>query len=230
MAPKKVFLIETQVDGLKTIKSYFSEINANFSTFRNLDEAGRSESRPDLIVLLVNKRTECFYDDIEAYKRTFSVSRIPLFAMLPPGLNSNEIKREGFYSVFQMPVEKLSFLTKVAKSLGIPPRRVFKIVVTIVEEASNIRYSGVSVDFSESGMSFESGADFPLRHRVLIRFINPKRGDKFSLNAEIVRRSESDRKGNTFYGVKFTGVDESHTRALRNFISGENDSYKKLYH
>lgn len=225
MTAKRIHLVETYPGGLKTIKTYLSEINANHSLYTALDDAMSSDVRPDLVILLANKNIVHCNEDITCYHNDPSFSKIPLILMLPPQVTAyaHAIKRDKCQFAFQMPLDNLRFLARVARLLDIPPRRIFKVVVTIMEENGNRRYAGVSVDFSETGMAFECDTDFAVGHKIIVRFINPKNREKFLLNAEIARRSETQHEKKFFYGVRFKEITFSDTVALRNFITGEAD-------
>jgi hypothetical protein len=225
MTEKKIHLIETYPDGLKTIRSYLSEINAKYSVFANPDDAMNIGARPDMVILLARKDAEQCNEDITRFKNDHSFSTIPLMLMMPPQTSAHvhAIRKDKCQFTFQLPVDKLPFLARVAQFLNIPPRRIFQAVITIMEESGNMRYSGLSVDFSETGMAFESDAEFVPGLKIIIRFVNPKNRAKFLLNAEIVRRSQIQGKAGFFYGVRFTGMTFKEGAALRNFISGEAD-------
>jgi len=91
--------------------------------------------------------------------------------------------------------------------------------VTLQVEGSNIRYSGVSIDFSETGMAFESAADLQPDTLLSVQFVNPRNRKRFSLKGTIIRRSGS---GSTiFYGLKFIDMTELDVRELMDFITGE---------
>ncbi len=229
MTAKKIHLIETFPEGLKTVRSYLSEINANHDVFCSVDDAMCSRAQPDLVILLARKRAEYCNEDIAACRGNPSLSRVPLMLMVPlhAGLNIHAIERGTCQCVVQMPADKLQFLARVANFLKIPPRRIFQVVITIMEEDSNIRYAGISVDFSETGMAFECSAEFAVGRKITIRFIDPKNREKFLLNAEIVRMSETLRDKVFFYGVRFRGVTHTETVSLKNFISGGLDGYRQ---
>ena len=218
----KIFLVETYPDGLKTIISYLSDINAKHSVFAAMGDATDKTEVPDLVILLARRTAEDCNADIACYHSVPSFSKLPLMLILP--LQSvakvQALHMEKCQHVFQMPVDKLDFLAKVAGVLKIPPRRVFQIIITILEESGNMRYSGVSVDFSETGMAFECNADFAIGHKIIIRFINSKNRDKFLLHAEVMRKSKTQRANTFFYGVRFDGMTFGEITALGNFISG----------
>jgi hypothetical protein len=228
MTEKKIYLVETNPDGLKTIKAYLSEINAKYSVFATPDQAMNTGVRPDLVILLARRDAEQCNEEITCFKDNYSFSEVPLVLMIPPQMSAyvHAMRRDKCQFHFQMPVDKLPFLARVAALLNIPPRRIFQAVITLMEESGNMRYSGVSVDFSETGMAFESDADFVPGMKIIVRFIDPRNRGKFLLHAEIVRRSQSQGKEGFFYGVRFTGMTSKESDALRNFISGGADEHR----
>lgn len=217
-----IFLVETYPDGLKTIKTYLSDTNAKHSVFVTMGDAMGKTETPDLVILLARKNAEDCNEDIACYHSVPSYSKIPLMLILPlQGVAGVQfLNRDKCQYAFQMPVDKQEFLAKVASALKIPPRRVFQIVITILEESGNIRYSGISVDFSETGMAFRCNADFAVGHKIIIRFINPKNRGKFLLNAEVMRKSGMQIDDAFFYGVRFNEMTMDDIAALGNFISG----------
>ena len=225
MTEKTIHIVETYPDGLKTVKSYLAEINAKYSVFATPGDALNIGAQPDLVILLARRNGEACNHDITCLKDHHTFSTIPLMLIVPPQTSAkmHEVRTDKCQYTVHMPVDKLRFLARVAEFLKIPPRRVFQAVITIMEESGNMRYSGVSVDFSETGMAFESDAEFAPGRKIVVRFINPKNRAKFLLNAEIVRRSSIHGKEGYFYGVRFTGMTFKESAALRNFISGEAD-------
>lgn len=219
---KKIFLVETCPEGLKTIKSHLFDINAKHAVFATLSDAMSKTDLPDLVILLARNNAENCNEDIVFYHSVPSFSKIPLMLILPlQGVAKVQaLKRDKCQYTFQMPVDKLDFLSKVAGVLKVPPRRVFQIVITIMEESGNIRYSGISVDFSENGMAFECNADFAVGHKIIVRFINPKNREKFFLHAEVMRKSGTQQANTYFYGVSFNKMTFGEMTALGNFISG----------
>lgn len=220
---ENIFLIETFPDGLKTIKSYFSDINANYSEFISVNDAMESGEMPALVVLLVNKNFKNFSKDIDSLENNPSFSRIPRIFILPvemSGMMPNPEIIDG-QSSFQIPVNKLKFFSTVSKFLKRSSRRVFRIIITIKPEGSNIRYSGISMDFSETGMAFECISDFPIGHKIRVNFVNPRNRKRFLLKAEIVRRASTQPGSTTFYGVMFSEMTEQDIKELMNFITGE---------
>ncbi|MEW6108879.1 MAG: PilZ domain-containing protein [Nitrospirota bacterium] len=218
-----IFLIETVRDGLRIIKSYLSDNNLNYMEFSSVNDAIKTNEVPMLIILLVNKNLENFKKDAETLKNSPAFSRIPRIFILPFEISGMTTNSEIIYGEpsFQIPVDKLKFLSTVSRFLKRSPRRVFRILITILAEGSNIRYSGISIDFSETGMAFECNADFPGGHKVKINFVNPRNRKRFLLQAEIVRKASTQPGGSAFYGVKFRDMTDSDIKELMGFITGE---------
>jgi hypothetical protein len=212
VALKEICLIEPVPDCLKTVRSYLSEINAGYSVFQSPQDMMNAGVRPDLLVVFARR------EHAEMIEKMPDLPAVPSILLCAGGYSLDEKSRYRPRFVLQFPVAKQAFLTKAAECLGIPPRRVFSIVVTVMEEDSNIRYSGISKDFSETGMSFEALADFRQNHALLVRFADTKHKKTFSLAAEVVRKSEIGR-GIFFYGLKFRGLSREDTDSLKLFIS-----------
>ena len=85
---------------------------------------------------------------------------------------------------------------------------------------SNLRYSGISIDISESGMAFECVAEFQAGEQLLIRFVNPRSRSRFSLKAEVIRRTSTPAGSSIFSGVTFKQMSPDAIRELDHFISG----------
>lgn len=219
---KKIFLIERVPDGLKTIKTYLSDSNTSFSRFSSTQDAAKSGETPDLIILLGSQYPAQITSELNDLKAHPSYSRTPRILILPFGARLLEIPDliDG-QPYFEIPVEKLKFLSVVAKCLKRSPRRVFRIIITIQPEDSNIRYSGISMDFSETGMAFEGTCDLPIDQKIKVNFVNPRNRTRFILDAEVVRRASTQTGGTSYYGVMFRKMTEPDTRELIKFITGE---------
>lgn len=220
---KKIFLIGTFPDGLKTIRSYLSDINVNYLEFSSVRDAVESGRVPSLVVLLADKIVENFNKDVDSLKNNPSFSRIPriyIFPLQMSGILPDSRIIDG-QSSFQMPVDKLKFLSSVSTFLKRPPRRVFRILITIIPKESNLRYSGISMDFSETGMAFESISDFLKGDKIKINFVNPRNRKRFLLNAEVIRKASTQPGSTTFYGVMFIDMTNKDAKELMDFISGE---------
>lgn len=224
MHMKNVFLIEKSPDVFRAVKAYLEESDIQYVKFSSLDEALQSEEVPALIILFTTNSYEDIKHDIDALINNAAFSRIPRILLLPFNTSVSESKiREldvHIQALFQIPVEKLKFLTSVAHLLIRAPRRVFRILITLQPEGSKIRYSGTSIDFSESGMAFESSADFQPGDLLQVQFVNPGSRKRFLLKARLIRRVVT---GSTiFYGIKFIETNEQNEKELLNFITGEN--------
>lgn len=219
---KKIFLIGTFPDGLKTIRSYLSDINVNYLEFSSVRDAIESGRMPSLVVLLADKNVGNFNKDVDSLKNNPSFSRIPriyIFPLQMSGMQPDSRIIDG-QSSFQMPVDKLKFLSSVSSFLKRPPRRVFRILITIMPKGSNLRYSGVSMDFSETGMAFESVSDFLKGDKIKINFVNPRNRKRFLLDAEVIRKASTQPGSTTFYGVMFIDMTNKDAKELMDFISG----------
>ncbi|MEJ2697596.1 MAG: PilZ domain-containing protein [Candidatus Sulfobium sp.] len=209
---KKVCLIEPVPDCLKTVKSYLSDINANYSVFQNFGDMSKSGVKPDLLIVFASREHAGIIANMP------DLPAVPSILINADDFRLDEKSRYRPRFILRFPVTKQSFLTKAAICLGIPPRRFFSIIVTVTEEGSNIRYSGVSKDFSETGMSLEALADFPPNQALSVRFIDVRNRKKFSLNAEVARKTEIG-KGMFFYGLKFKDLTQDDADSLKVFIS-----------
>lgn len=212
MKPKEIYLIEPNPDCLRTVKSYLSDINARYSVFQNPGDMTKANVRPDLLVVFAGR------ENAEMIKLMPDLPDIPSILISANGFRLDEKSHYRPRFVFRSPVAKQAFLIKVAECLGIPPRRVFRIVLTITEEISKVRYLGFAKDFSENGMSFEVLADFPKDHNLSVRFVDPKNKKTFSLKGKVARKSEIGR-GMFFYGLKFSDLMREDVDSLKIFIS-----------
>ena len=219
---KNVFLVEKSPDPFNSIKAHFEENDIRHTAFRSLEDAMGSQDTPSLVVLLTTDSYDDIINDIDLLKGDTVYARISRVLVLP--FNSSvleaKVKDLDIQALFQIPVEKLKFLTTVSQLLRRGPRRVFRILVTLQQVGSNIRYSGVSIDFSETGIAFESTADFQPGDLLHVQFVNPRNRKRCSLKGAVIRRSGS---GSTiFYGMKFASMNERDIKELRNFLTGEN--------
>jgi hypothetical protein len=220
---KNIFVIEPFADGLKTVKAYLSENNYQYSEFGSLDKALKSGEVPALLVLLADRVHESFLNDISLLKQHAPFSKVPRIFILPYAtarMTQHPDLVDG-QSSFRLPVEKLRFLSVVAKCLDRSPRRVFRIIITIQQHGSNIRYSGISIDFSETGMAFESTGDFAVGQEVTVNFVNPRTRKRFVQQSTVARRASTQPGGSSFYGVMFQEMAEQNVNDLMKFISGE---------
>lgn len=220
---KKVHVIGAFIEGLTTIKLYLSELNIFFSEFKTAAEAIQSGEVPDLLIFFTDRNSQNTQQDIDFLKNSPSFARVPRIFILPylaqTEANSSDII-DG-QCTFQLPVDKLKFLSVVSTFLKRAQRRVFRIVITLQPEGSNIRYSGLSMDFSKTGMAFECISDLPVGDLVKVQFVNPRSRNRFLLKAEIVRKASTQADGTTFYGVRFIDLSIKDTIELTNFITGE---------
>ena len=219
---ENVFLIEKSPDVFGAVKSHLEESDIRYAVFSNLSDALQEQKVPSLIILFTTDSYEEIKHDIDILKTNTAFSRVSRALVLP--FNSSVIESKinalDIRALFQVPVEKLKFLTAISQLLKRAPRRVFRILVTLQVEGSNIRYSGVSIDFSETGIAFESDADLEPGNILSIQFVNPRNRKRFSLKGTIIRRSGT---GSTiFYGLKFIGMTDQEVKELRDFITGEN--------
>ncbi len=220
---KNIFLIETFPDGLKTIKSYLSDRNAKYTDFSSVKDAITSGVVPSMIILLANNNFEFFSKDIETVRKNLYFAKIPRIYLLPPRMSINRSSHkiiEGEFE-FYLPVEKSMFISTVAECLHIPHRRVSRIIITIQSVESNLIYSGVSLDFSETGMGFECSFDSSQGHKINVSFVNPKSRNRCVLKAEIVRKISNKTGSTHFYGAKFIELSEQDNKELMSFIAGE---------
>jgi len=220
---KKVFLIEKSPDTFNTIRSCLEENQVFYSQFKSLDEALKSGEVPSLIVLFVNKNSGDINKEAEALKNNPSFSRIPRIFILPFDMIGiiphNEII--SGQSLFQVPVDKLKFLSTVSKFLKRSPRRVFRIVISVQPEESNLRYSGISIDFSETGVAFESSSDLPVRQKISLSFVNPKNRKRLLFKGEIARKASTQPGGTAFYGIELKEMSDKNKKDFINFLTGE---------
>jgi len=219
---KKVFVIERSADVFNTVKHYLNEDNLPYIAFQDVREALDSPDLPALIVLFGSDSFQEIRADIAELKDNPLFVKIPKILILPFNANitQGECKTLDVQESFFIPVEKLKFQTSMSKFLLRAPRRVFRILVSIQQEGSNLRYSGISMDFSESGMAFECVSDFPIGEKLQISFVNPKNRSRFSLKSEVVRKTSTPTGSSVFYGVMFKEMTEKEDQNITQFITG----------
>ena len=222
-APKKIHLIETYPDGLRKIKSYLSEMNGNYSQFSSIGGSIESGETPELFILLADRNLDFFARDLDTLKDNSALSGVPRILLF--SYSAPETFRVpnvvGFQTSYVMPVDKLPFLSTVAEFLKIPHRRIFEILVTIQPEGSNIKYSGVSVDFSETGIAFKCASELPAGQKITLTFIDPALRKRLLFNAEIMRLTKIDRGKTFFYGARFVNLTRQGLKELKLFITGK---------
>ncbi len=220
---KKIHIIETVKDGLRTIKPYLADAHMNYAEYSSVPDSINSGEAPALLILLVDKNPEQAARDMEAVKMNSSFSMVPRLMVLPFNIEGRFPNEEiiDYQSTFQLPVDRGRFISVVSKLLRRSPRRVFRILISLQTEESNVRYSGISVDFSETGIAFESSADFSKGQIITVNFVNPKNRKRFSLKAEVIRRASTQPGGTSFYGVGFRDMTEKDILELKKFLLGE---------
>ena len=221
---KKICLIETGTVGLKIIKSYLSEMNAQCVLFSSVKDVVETNTEFDLVVLLAQQNSEYLREDLDTLQNAPSFARIPRIILLPGELpKSIQIAEiSELQTSFRMSPDKLQFLTTAAKFLKIPPRRVMQIIITVQPEGSKVRNMCVSVDFSENGMAFECDGNFETAQRISVSFFNPVIKQRMFLPAQIVRKAPSKQGKKSFYGVMFHSLTARDSKDLIRFVTGGN--------
>lgn len=219
---KRIYLIETVRAGLKNVRAYLSDIDIEYSIYPSVDEALNSEQVGDLVILMARNKLSDFQADKDKLRNHPSYEKIPRIYILPFSVRDevpdpNVI--DGIPS-FPIPVEKLRFLATVSEFLKRAQRRVFKIVVTIIPDGTNIRYLGTSIDFSQSGMAFESSAALEKGQFISVSFVNPKNRNRLLFKGEVIRRAGPLMGKSAFYGVQFARMTEPQQGELREFLTG----------
>lgn len=220
---KKLHIICPYIEGLTTIKSYLDELQSNVIDFKSIEDSLRQADLPDLIILFANKQVDAFNRDVETLKNSTAYARVPRIIILPFNFPGQTEDSDPFCGqvVFQLPVDKLRFLSVVSTFLKRAQRRLFRILITLQAEGANVRYSGLSMDFSETGMAFESASDFAAGDRLIVHFVNPRNRKRFLLKSEIARKAKSPASDTTFYGIRFVDLSDPERKHLRGFITGE---------
>lgn len=219
----KVFLIEKAPDMLGAVRNHLAGGSIPFSQFTSVNAAVMCQETPSLIVLFTKPDPVALKRDLASLKSSPIISRTPKILVLPFESGDFNLDPTQFdiQYVFKTPVEKQPFLNAVSVLTKRAPRRVFKILISVHPEDSNIRYSGVSIDFSETGMAFECTADFVTKQRVSIHFVNPRTRKRFMLKSEIVRKVASPMGDAIFYGVMFSDMSQDDIKDLISFVSGQ---------
>jgi hypothetical protein len=216
----KIHIIEPISNGLQAAKGYLSEINARYLVFESTD-ACLAEEPGDLVIILADKDIGFYAKDIEKLKKSRSHRGMKRLCVLPFELSMKRTRKQIIDGEFEhpMPLDRERFLLSVGNCLNIPQRRTFKTIVMIQPEAGGIRYSGNSVDFSETGMSFECNTNFPVNQPLTVSFGKPT-GGRMQLKAVVVRNNPSHSGTSYFHGVKFIDISDEQRSELRIFVSG----------
>ncbi|MDA8242046.1 MAG: PilZ domain-containing protein [Nitrospiraceae bacterium] len=219
---KKIHVIENIPDGLRIIKSHLSDISGEYSVFNSVGDALSAGETSDLVILLAQRNLDYLRRDMETLYKSNSFSRIPLIVCLPFGTSERSPVKDIIHGTtsFELPVNKLKFLSAVSRYLKVPPRRVLQMVITIQSSDDNIKYTGISIDFSENGMAFKSNADFPVGHRIMVNFVNPVTRKRLFLKAKVIRRTDIRHDSVAFYGVTFVNAAPEDSLELRSFVTG----------
>jgi hypothetical protein len=222
---KLFHLIETAPNGLRTIKTFFEAMNADYKVFSAVDEALNSTKVPDMVVLLAQKEEEDYRRDIVMLLSATVYGKVPRIAVLPLSLS---MKRKTTAVIegeaeFPLPVDKVKFLSAVAKCLDIPQRRACQIIIAIATPDSNLQYSGISMDFSETGMGFESRADISVGQSVKTSFVNPGTKNRLSLKGAVARKVPAAAADKFLYGIRFIDMQPQDFEELRRLITNQKD-------
>lgn len=220
---KHFHLIETAPNGLRTVKAFFETMNADCRVFGSVLDALNAGAVPDMIVLLAQREERDYRRDIHMLSSDRVYGKLPRIVVLPMSLS---MKRKTAAVIdgeaeFPLPVDKLKFLAEVARCLDIPQRRDFQIIITIATPDSNLHYSGISIDFSETGMGFESRADFSVGQHISTSFVNPGTKTRLLLQGDVVRKVPAASADKFLYGVRFAGMEMQSSEELRRFIAGK---------
>ena len=216
---KSVYIIANGTTGIRGVESFLTEINAHHVTFRTPDEAIDSDEKPDLVVIMSTGDLADFRARFDSLKGDRIFSRIPRVLVQPREFSAVLQKTGDFQgeTLLNMPLDKLEFLSSISRLLKIPHRRVFNTVISVQPDGGNIRYSGVSQDFSETGMAFECSADLPKEQKIRVSFIDPKSKQRLVLSARIARK-RSDILN--FYGAVFVNLTADEKTGLLRFLTG----------
>jgi len=219
---KTIFLILRSPDVFHTVEYYLKEGSLSYTSFQTPDEAVLAEGLPALIILFGSNNLQEIRDDVGILKNNPAFTRIPKMLILPfeSSVTEAQCRPLDVQAILSIPVQKLQFQTFVSKFLNRAPRRVFRILVSIQQDGSNVRYSGISIDFSESGMAFECVTEFQVGENLLLSFVNPRTRSRFSLKTEVVRKTSTPTGSSVFYGVMFRQLSSKEIHELTAFISG----------
>jgi hypothetical protein len=176
-----------------------------------------------LVVLLADKKLENFKKDLAFLKKDPSFLKTPILFLLPLGLSTNKIELPllNDKQSFQLPLDKLRFLSSVAELLNIPPRRVFQAIISIRPEGSKTKFFGESIDFSETGMAFTCNAEFEKEQKMEIGFVNPATRKRMLLSVKVARKIPKNPGDIIFYGVIFSKMKHAEIKELLDFITGQ---------
>lgn len=220
VAMKLFHLIETTPNGLRAARSFLQEMNAESRTFASVREALAANEVPDMVVFLAPKDEAQYKADMKELSGTSWYGSVPRINVLPLALalhRRTAVMISG-EKEFTLPLDKQKFLAEVTRCLHIPQRRTFQIIVSIQVPDSNIQFSGVSLDFSETGMGFESRAAFSVHQQMRISFVNPKTKARLRLQAEVARKAPAATADNFVYGVRFADLSRRDSDELKKFI------------
>jgi|GEM_PF-6370171 len=218
---KRFHLIETAKNGLKTVQSYLNDMNASVSIFGSARDAVSSGTVPDMVVLLAPNDESMYREAVKVLSSDRLYGRAPRIAVLPLGLSMRRRSAsviEG-ESEFPLPLDREKFLSAAASCLKISQRRMLQIIITLYAADSNLQLSGLSTDFSETGMGFESRHEFSTGERVRIAFVNPRTKSRLLISAEIARKLPTKFADKFQYGAKYTDLQEDQLSEIRQLIA-----------
>ena len=220
---KTVVLIDPSGSGLRPIKPHLLDINTESHEFSSVEDAEQGVTSPDLLIIYTGNGASPVGKSLQSLRESVTLSSVPRVFIGSPEFMKALPDLSGLKSEKVLPLfgDKLIFLSTLADIMKIPHRRLFKILIGLRPEDSAVNYSGISIDFSESGMAFESAKEFPEGKVVQITFINPKNRKRFKLLAEIVRVRSNVSGTQFFHGARFVSMSKEEKENLRSFVTGE---------
>ena len=216
-----IHLIGPNSGGLRTARGYLMETNARYADFESVDASLRVAA-PDLIILLADSDPARYAADIETLKGSRSHGSVKRLCILPFDLSMKRASKQvcDGEAELPMPLEKDKFLFSVGQCLNLPRRRTFSAIVTVQPEPGNLRFFGRSIDFSETGMSFECDTEFPINQLVKVSFGNPAMRLRLQLKAAVVRKYVSQTGKAFFHGLKYVDLTGEEKEQVLSFLSG----------
>ncbi len=221
----KYFLINPTGDAQTIVKSCITEIGDSYLEFNSVSEASASGESPHVVLLFAGTNMANFQNDISALKMRPFFAKIARILFVPKDIAQTVLQSRALEGemIFHLPVDKAQLISRLSVIKKRAHRRIFEILMRIQPKGSNLMYFGKSVDFSETGIAFQTEEAFEIGQKVAISFVNSRDKTRFVLASEIVRKSILS-AGASLYGARFENVQQSVLRNLIDFISGESSS------
>jgi len=216
----KYFLINPVGDAQTIVKSCITGIGDSYLEFNSVSEASASGESPHVVLLFASTNMANFQHEISALKMRPFFAKIARILFVPKDIAQTVLQSKALEGemIFSLPVDKTLLTARLSVIKKRAHRRIFEILMRIQPSGSNLIYFGKSMDFSETGIAFQTGEAFEIGQKVVVSFVNSRDKTRFVLESEIVRKSLLT-AGASLYGARFENVLPSVLKNLIDFIS-----------